>query len=462
MIKAAALPRGEPEVERQLDFAAVEEIAGQYEPSIGPLVAFSSLVKSLRSHRDFEAADAILQKLPSLKDAINLTDGYGDTCWMSAVSVGDIELMEWLEKHDANVGCVDGNGRNGLMRLMLEGTHPETMNHLIGHTQDPDKGFDIDAKDDTGLTALAYAIYRNRLDDAWLLLHNNASLLKSLEGLNLEPDTCSSLLRSIDEGEDFDIQDLVEFKLAIDEQLAVKLITALNERIPVDLAKQINAFTKVAPPVKSLNDNPDTFAKLQIARTCGSGTLYSNHPTEKEQKAMKAAKKNWTACDELIRKKAIAKGHLSDADIHFINLQLNKLEDGGKLRTDFEIYCGGATILIYLPASQVEACFNEFYALFNEGMDACMRGKDNPITLAAWAYQTLVSIHPYSDANGRTCRMVADYILQRFGLPPMALEDNVEVAAFALQESMSASLTKATEIVFEGVKNSYQILGIKI
>jgi len=44
--------------------------------------------------------------------------------------------------------------------------------------------------------------------------------------------------------------------------------------------------------------------------------------------------------------------------------------------------------------------------------------KMDPIEMAAAAYQQLVRIHPYKDANGRTTRLVMDWILQKYGLPP--------------------------------------------
>ncbi|WP_183133408.1 Fic family protein, partial [Pseudomonas cannabina] len=40
------------------------------------------------------------------------------------------------------------------------------------------------------------------------------------------------------------------------------------------------------------------------------------------------------------------------------------------------------------------------------------------LALAAAAYKNLVSIHPFEDGNGRTTRLVMDWMLQRRGLPP--------------------------------------------
>jgi fido (protein-threonine AMPylation protein) len=63
-------------------------------------------------------------------------------------------------------------------------------------------------------------------------------------------------------------------------------------------------------------------------------------------------------------------------------------------------------------------------------MEKCRKGQANPVLLAAQAYQRLTSIHPFIDGNGRTSRMVMDFILQKFGLPPAAMQDP-KAAVFA-------------------------------
>lgn len=45
--------------------------------------------------------------------------------------------------------------------------------------------------------------------------------------------------------------------------------------------------------------------------------------------------------------------------------------------------------------------------------------EEHPIFQAAFLYQGLVSIHPFRDANGRTARLAADWVLARSGYPPL-------------------------------------------
>ena len=86
-----------------------------------------------------------------------------------------------------------------------------------------------------------------------------------------------------------------------------------------------------------------------------------------------------------------------------------------------------------------------------------------PVELAAGAYQRMVSIHPFADANGRTSRMVMDYVLQQNGLPPATLAD-VNVAVFGGERALGivdgASVTpeQALTKVTAGVERSLELL----
>lgn len=63
---------------------------------------------------------------------------------------------------------------------------------------------------------------------------------------------------------------------------------------------------------------------------------------------------------------------------------------------------------------------------FESSADLVAHGKMTPVELAAATAQRLISIHPFPDANGRTARLAADWVLASYGLPPSACETNVE------------------------------------
>jgi Fic family protein len=46
-------------------------------------------------------------------------------------------------------------------------------------------------------------------------------------------------------------------------------------------------------------------------------------------------------------------------------------------------------------------------------------GFEAVVEVAAWAHAEWVRIHPFANGNGRTARLWANYVLMRYGLPPV-------------------------------------------
>lgn len=65
----------------------------------------------------------------------------------------------------------------------------------------------------------------------------------------------------------------------------------------------------------------------------------------------------------------------------------------------------------------------DFYA------DLSWKGKElNQIELAAWTHAEFVKIHPFTDGNGRTSRLIMNYQLMAEGFPAISIakEDRLE------------------------------------
>jgi prophage maintenance system killer protein len=108
----------------------------------------------------------------------------------------------------------------------------------------------------------------------------------------------------------------------------------------------------------------------------------------------------------------------------------------------------------YVEGANVDKALVDFVSWY----ETAAAGNMHTVELAAQAYQRLISIHPFWDANGRTCRMVMDWILQKQGLPPAVLDD-VNVAVFGghvlyNQMDQVVSASKAAEAVAAGVERS--------
>lgn len=98
-----------------------------------------------------------------------------------------------------------------------------------------------------------------------------------------------------------------------------------------------------------------------------------------------------------------------------------------------------------------------FMPWFNDGLQKCGQGGANPIIFAAQAYERLVSYHPFEGANGRLARLIMDYALEVFNLPPPVLGQDILDAVFPLDplnHHEEAFLLK----IMEGIRKSKEML----
>ena len=79
-----------------------------------------------------------------------------------------------------------------------------------------------------------------------------------------------------------------------------------------------------------------------------------------------------------------------------------------------------------LVAGEVNAFVNRLQAVSKKldevypgGKDLDRDGLQAIIELAAWTHSEWVRIHPFSNGNGRTARMLTNALLMRYGLPPV-------------------------------------------
>lgn len=68
----------------------------------------------------------------------------------------------------------------------------------------------------------------------------------------------------------------------------------------------------------------------------------------------------------------------------------------------------------FLPPSPVEVDIelNEFFSWYNRSKD-----KEHPVKLAALVHLKLVTIHPFTDGNGRISRLMMNFVLKRHNYP---------------------------------------------
>jgi fido (protein-threonine AMPylation protein) len=170
-------------------------------------------------------------------------------------------------------------------------------------------------------------------------------------------------------------------------------------------------------------------AKFEAARLGASDTA------SKKTKEGLRARSNW----DLGQKKILAlvqdtKHQLCLADLLEVNGMIGDGidEHPGVIREVGEFSGTASPQTAYIHPAKVHSEMNELMAWVNEQL---AQEKFNPIAVAAKAHMRFVSIHPFGDGNGRTSRLLVDFILQRTGLPASCMsKSNCNTAVFGSRE----------------------------
>lgn len=106
-----------------------------------------------------------------------------------------------------------------------------------------------------------------------------------------------------------------------------------------------------------------------------------------------------------------------------------------------------AVFIAYSPSNQVESQVEWIRIFIKTNLEAYGRGEAilSPVELAAVVQKWFVSVHPFSDGNGRTSRGVQDMIMANFGLPFVPAGD--------LQEDAMTDVEKYIENTYQKLES---------
>jgi Fic family protein len=112
---------------------------------------------------------------------------------------------------------------------------------------------------------------------------------------------------------------------------------------------------------------------------------------------------------------------------HKILLQETKKEIAGKIR-NHQVGVAGADVEFPFPA-ELETLLREFFAWYNN-----KKKKLHPAELAALVHLKFVSIHPFTDGNGRISRILMNFVLQNHGFPMLNIHYTNRAAYYTALE----------------------------
>ncbi|CRX37662.1 Fic family protein [Estrella lausannensis] len=200
----------------------------------------------------------------------------------------------------------------------------------------------------------------------------------------------------------------------------------------------------------------DLYRKWIELNTAGSSSLKKSEALER-----------WLAADA--RKTTYAKnGSFELFHINLIHRDLTRGEEGiqkpGVFRSGTVRIGGAGATALPPPGSKVLSMMNAYENWLMKELAMCSEGKKSIILTSAQAYQRLVALHPFENGNGRVSRLVMNQVLEKMGIPPSVLGNDVLDAVFTLQPKKPRHEGEAfVRKVFQGVKQSAELIyGSKI
>ncbi|MDD5133645.1 MAG: Fic family protein [Candidatus Nanoarchaeia archaeon] len=115
-----------------------------------------------------------------------------------------------------------------------------------------------------------------------------------------------------------------------------------------------------------------------------------------------------------------------------------KEDIAGKIRKH-QVLISGSKFIPPLPA-ELDFLLKEFFKWYNEN-----KNKINPVELAALTHLKFVTIHPFSDGNGRISRLMMNFVLNKNKMPML---DIAYINRNSYYNSLERSQVKKNELIF--------------
>lgn len=127
-------------------------------------------------------------------------------------------------------------------------------------------------------------------------------------------------------------------------------------------------------------------------------------------------------------------------------------KDHGQIRgAGHEVYRGRGSNRMYLPGIAVARATDDTFAAVRARRDEAA-----PL-VAAMFDQRMISIHPYGDANGRTTRLMTDWLLAKGGFPP-ALATHAAPSSVLHWENTRVARDAHLEHITEGMRRTVELI----
>lgn len=220
--------------------------------------------------------------------------------------------------------------------------------------------------------------------------------------------------------------------------------------LPVELVKNLNDWFRVELTYTSNAIEGNTLTRSETALVVEKGITVNGKTLTEHLEAINHAE----AIDfikDLAQKKRVDVKERDVLDIHSVILRKIDDKNAGRYRS-VGVRIQGAEVVLPNPL-KVPELMTEFYKWLHSGI------KEHPAKIGADAHLKFVTIHPFSDGNGRTARLLLNLLLLQEGYPP-ALIRKADRKAY-IDSIAKAQLDGLTddyyEVIYKAIDRSLDI-----
>jgi Fic family protein len=218
--------------------------------------------------------------------------------------------------------------------------------------------------------------------------------------------------------------------------------------LPRVIVKNLDDWLRVELTYTSNAIEGNTLSRQETALIVEKGLTVSGKTLKEHQEAI-----NHAAAWELVKQLAKDNKKTNENDILDIHRQiLNNIDDqnAGRYRI-VPVRIAGSTVI--LPnALKVPELMEKLVIWLKEA-------KGNPVRTAADVHYKLVSIHPFTDGNGRTARLLMNLLLLKAGYPAAIIkkEERLKYLNSLEKAQLGGSLDDYYRLIYQAVDRSLDI-----
>lgn len=220
--------------------------------------------------------------------------------------------------------------------------------------------------------------------------------------------------------------------------------------MPLELVQNLEQWFLVELTYSSNAIEGNTLTRKETAAVVEKGLTIGGKSIVEHLEATNHAK----AIEDIVKLAQSKTLHISENDILTIhNTILHGIDDdnAGHYRS-IPVRISGSTVILPNPI-KVPGLMSEFIKWVKDNIDI------HPVELAAEAHYKLVTVHPFTDGNGRTARLLMNLVLMQNGYTPALIrkEDRIKYISALEKAQLGGSKEDYYKIIHDAVKRSLDI-----